>query len=75
MEAIPVIYILKFKHIKNALGHHCTWGLRQKDGCEFNAIQCYIKDCLKSHQAITSPLKGKMNGGKKVYSNKKKLHW
>lgn len=43
MEAIPVIHILKFKHIKNALGHHCTWGLRQEDGCEFNAIQCYIK--------------------------------
>lgn len=43
MEAIPVIYILKFKHINSALGNHCPWGLRQEDGCDFNAIQCYTK--------------------------------
>lgn len=25
------------------MGSHGTWGLRQEDGHEFNAIQCYRK--------------------------------
>jgi hypothetical protein len=41
--------VLILKNIKNDLGTHGFWELRQENDCEFNATPCYIKKlCLKT---------------------------